>query len=510
MKKLSILAALLAVFTLNVQASVIVSYGGSSLGLFSDTGTLLTSYSTTLVNPQYVVTDNSGHVYVSEWGTGAYNGSVKMFDIASGAFIRNVITTSYNFTGLAFNPANPGEIIVMGQYSAAYSQLGRWNTSASDSNVGGNSALAPGYFGLYYNPTISGGAAEGIYIAHPGVGILQQFNSSTMDFVANLSGISNPNDITGVGTDLFIARADGKISKYSGGVFTDICDTLSNNYGISNDGTDLWVAQYGGQVAEYDTAGELLSYFPLTNPAGIAYTPIFQPIAVNNPSFEAAFTENPNTGWASSPVGGWAGAYDFTGVLSPIATDGTKAAYGNVGVAYQILTNHTVLAGTYKILIDVGHRNDGYYTDCSLGVYSVNLPGGAELLGNFTASNPSVGGWSTFETTIAITNGSPAIGGNLQLNLTSGGVQTVVDNVRVYVAPSAVLAPATLTSVKVVNGTDLQFTVSGSGTQVVQANTSLANPSGWTALYTNTAPFVFTDTNAVALHTGRLYRALAR
>ena len=140
----------------------------------------------------------------------------------------------------------------------------------------------------------------------------------------------------------------------------------------------------------------------------------------------------------------------------------------------------------------------------------MNLPGGAELLGNFTASNPSVGGWSTFETTIAITNGSPAIGGNLQLNLTSGGVQTVVDNVRVYVAPSAVLAPATLTSVKVVNGTDLQFTVSGSGTQVVQANTSLANPSGWTALYTNTAPFVFTDTNAVALHTGRLYRALAR
>ncbi len=171
MKIKSFLLTALAASALAVgsaSANVIVSYNANSLSLFSDTGTKILDYSTSLVNPQQVVTDNSGHVYVAEYGTpGSYNGNAKMYDIASGAFVRNVIAGAYGFTGLAFNPANPGEIIAMGQYSAGASQLGRWNTSATGSNVAADSALGVPYAGIYYSPTISGGAPEGIYAAAP-------------------------------------------------------------------------------------------------------------------------------------------------------------------------------------------------------------------------------------------------------------------------------------------------------------------------------------------------------
>jgi hypothetical protein len=278
----SLAAAALAVGS--AQANVIVSYAGSKLGLFSDTGTLLTTYSTTLVNPQAVVTDSTGHVYVAEYGTpGAYNGNVKMYDIATGAFIRNVVAGSYGFTGLAFNPANAGEIIVMGQYNAGNSQLGRWDTSTTGSNVAANSALGAPYAGLYYNPTISGGAPEGIYAAAP-AGVVQQYDSTSLAWGSPTIpdiGVSGPNGITGIGTDLFFASNGGLITKDSGGVLTTIVTSPGDNYyGITTDGTDLWVAQYSsGYAGRYSTSGTLTGYFALTNPAGIAYTTIPEPSA---------------------------------------------------------------------------------------------------------------------------------------------------------------------------------------------------------------------------------------
>ena len=268
------------------SAYVIVSYNANSLSLFSDTGTKILDYSTSLVNPQQVVTDNSGHVYVAEYGTpGSYNGNVKMYDIASGAFVRNVIAGSYGFTGLAFNPANPGEIIVMGQYSAGNSQLGRWNTSTTGSNVAAKSDLGVPYAGLYYNPTTTVGIQEGIYAAAP-AGAVQQYNSSTLEWgspgIPDI-GASDPRGITGIGSDLFFSSGTGGVViKYSGGIST----TLSINpggdsyNGITTDGTDFWLAQTAsGFAARYNTSGVLQSYFPANYAAGIAYTTIPEPSA---------------------------------------------------------------------------------------------------------------------------------------------------------------------------------------------------------------------------------------
>jgi hypothetical protein len=292
MKTKSILLITLAASALAIgsaRANVIVAYGvgGAYLSLFSDTGTKILDYSTTLVNAQSVVTDNSGHVYVSSYGTpGAYDGSVKMYDIASGAYIRDVITAGANFTGLAFNPAKPDEIIVVGLKSGL-SQLAHWDTGSTDTISAGteNSTLwdgggvPPGYWGLYYNPTTSGLTTEGVYAAINYDGppnLIQRYNSTTSAYETNIGiggdSLYNPRAITGIGTDLFVARP-GFVSKLdSSGLVTNIIETFDTNSGITNDGTKLWVSQYTGAVAQWGTDGTLDHYFLLTAPTGIAYT----------------------------------------------------------------------------------------------------------------------------------------------------------------------------------------------------------------------------------------------
>ncbi len=472
-------------------ANLIVSDNADSLSLFSDTGTKILDYSTSLVNPQQVVTDNSGHVYVAEYGTpGAYDGNVKMYHIASGTFIRDILPPNlYAPTGVAFNPANPDEIIVIAQYSAGASQLGRWFTSATGASAGANSNLGVPYAGIYYNPTISGGAPEGIYAAAP-AGAVQYYNSSTLNWgpyeipaIPDI-GTSAPNGIAGLGTDLFFANNNGDVIKYSGGVQTTIVDNTDGYYGITNDGTNLWVAQYvSGFAGRYDTSGNLNGFFPLTNPVGIAYTtinfnPSSYPIVVNNPSFENGFTGDPNTGWANAEGGTWGSPYIPGSELSPPA-DGLAAGFGNGGTAYQIISNHTILAGTYTILVDVGQRNDGFYTPFSMAVFSVNGPGGDQGLGGYSlATDPPVGGWSTLTATITINNGDPAIGGNLQLNLNSPGVQTVVDNVRIsYAAPSSQIPTLTIQQV---SGSQVRLAWPTSALGwMLETSTSLL-PGSWT------------------------------
>jgi len=59
-------------------------------------------------------------------------------------------------------------------------------------------------------------------------------------------------------------------------------------------------------------------------------------------------------------------------------------------------------------------------------------------------------------------------------------------------------------------GNQFQFTVTGTAgsNYVVQATTNLASPN-WIPIYTNTAPFVFTQLNAPAF-SQRFYRSFAQ
>lgn len=257
----------------SAHANLLISYNSNSFGLFSDTGSLLTSYSTALVNPQSVALDNSGNVYVAEYGTpGSFNGNVKMYNLATGAFVRNILSAGYSPTGLAFNPANAGEIIVVGQYSGANSQLGRWNTNATGSFVATNSALGAGYTGAFSDGT-------SIFLGnHAGGGIIQSFDATTTGGGGVVKNLATPNGITGFGGERYYATNNGEIWSQSSG--TPLATGLGTLFGITNDGTNLIAANYtGGTVTKYTTSGTAIagSSFNLTNPAYVAFTPVPEP-----------------------------------------------------------------------------------------------------------------------------------------------------------------------------------------------------------------------------------------
>src|SRR5688500_7207871 len=96
----------------SAQAGLLVTYnGGTSLGLFSDTGSLIRTYTTSLSGGEAVAADASGNVYVCNGGL------IEMYDIATGNFLRNIATTAYNdVRALAFDPTKQGQIVTIDNY----------------------------------------------------------------------------------------------------------------------------------------------------------------------------------------------------------------------------------------------------------------------------------------------------------------------------------------------------------------------------------------------------------
>ena len=261
------------------SANVIVSYNGNSLGLFSDSGELIRNYATDLSNPQGVTVDNSGHVYVANYGTG----QVRMYNIASGALVRDVVDkTTYRPTGLAFNPANPGEIIMMAAYDTGggnftASQLGRWDTVAANlCNVYTND-LGVGYASVYYFPCITARSwTAGIYVAAAG-SVFQKFDPNTLTAMGGDIPAPGAGAITGTAKDIYWTGTskDPNLNGYiqRGSDLGILVRGMNNPMGITNDGTNLWVAQNGNNaVGHYNVAtGELISHFKVTNPVDIVY-----------------------------------------------------------------------------------------------------------------------------------------------------------------------------------------------------------------------------------------------
>lgn len=262
-----------------VSANVIISYG-SSLGLFTDSGVKIRDYATNLSNPQGVVTDNAGNVYVADWG----NGQVKMYNIATGAFVRNVVDNAvYSPTGLAFDPANPGAIIMIASYSSTNSQLGIWATGSTNISGTVNSDLGAPYGSAYYFPGIAArGWAAGIYVASAG-SVFQKYDPTTLVAIGGDLTVGGAGAITGTAADLFLTgnatAVGGYIQRVSDSAL--IASGLTGApTGITNDGTNVWAALYGnGMVAQYNAStGAVMNYFTTTAaPVSIAYTTIPEP-----------------------------------------------------------------------------------------------------------------------------------------------------------------------------------------------------------------------------------------
>ncbi len=271
MKIKSILLTVFAASVLAVgfaPANVLVIYnGGTTLGHFTDAGTLIQNIATNLVGSSAVTTDSSGNVYV---GTG---GQVRMYNIATGNFVRDILPGGYTtVSGLTFNPANPIQLIVLASYGDN-SQLGIWSTGSTGSSVTALNGLGNGYTGLYYTDAIRDVAGQAIYAGTTAAGgLIQAFNSSTLAHIGNARDrLGTTGGVTGTASNLFyVSSSGGHVENQTLGA--NIITGLKDPRGIASDGATLWLAQTGNDaVGHYNVAGGLIGSFRLTGPTAIAY-----------------------------------------------------------------------------------------------------------------------------------------------------------------------------------------------------------------------------------------------
>lgn len=254
----------------SAQAGVLATYNnGTALGLFSDSGTKILDYSTTLTGAKAVATDNSGNVYVGD------GGSIKKYDIASGTFLRDIVAgAGYTSTeALAFNPAKPGEIISISPYNGSNGQMVRWNTSLTNIADPGYITVGVGYTGAACYPD---GA---LYATTGAAGLVEAFWSDTLVVIGVAkTGLGTAGGVASIpGTDLYyVSSSLNKVQTQITGL--DIITGLNDPRGIAGAGTNLFVANFGtDQILNYDTSGNLLGSFSITDPLALAYTSVPEP-----------------------------------------------------------------------------------------------------------------------------------------------------------------------------------------------------------------------------------------
>ena len=561
------------------KAGILATYNnGTSLGLFTDGGVKIRDYSTTLTDAKAVATDNSGNVYVGD------GGSIKMYNIATGAFVRDIVAgAGYTSTeALAFNPAKPGEIISISPYSGSNGQMVRWDTSATNVADPGYITVGVGYTGAACYPD---GA---LYATTGAAGVVEAFWSDTFGYLGVAkSGLGTAGGVASIpGTDLYyVSSSLNKVQTQITGL--DIITGLDDPRGITGIGTGIFVANFGtDQILNYDTSGNLISEFSITDPIALAYT-IFGSViiqygfdyteatvssenggVVNNDTFFADSAHNHAADGAVAAGSGNGGTYvmdippasrrQFTTGIGSLNTsfgnairssglgfvsNGEVFEAGGLTVEAWIKNDGvnvwtegmTIMSvgGVLDIKIHNGEISlqdgyDGHYIGAAIdgtswthvaGVLTANTSSGVTEMALFVNG--------VRQATSYYSQGAPFL--NRFVGIGSGQGDAPYDPYNEYsgliyeprislgaLAPAqfTVVASApvtvTLTNVVIVNSTDLQFTLSGtgSGSFVVEASQSLGEPDEWVPLQTLTGslPMTFTDSNVVGTYPKRFYR----
>jgi len=168
-----------------------------------------------------------------------------------------------------------------------------------------------------------------------------------------------------------------------------------------------------------------------------------EPVAVTNPSFEAQTPAdgtaigNNLTGWTlSGPSDGgpwnpmdasYPGATDQTPDLDSTIPDGRNVAYSNGRTLSQVLTS-TLRADTqYTLQVEVGNRLE---TAFAFPGYAVQLLANGTVVAQESALTPSKGTFATSMLQYSAPPGSALLGRQLEVRLSSNGVQTSFDDVR--------------------------------------------------------------------------------
>jgi len=258
----------------SAQAAILVS-SGSWNRLYSDTGTMLVSYTEAGANYQGNTVDLAGNVYFADFGFG-----IKKYNGTTGAFIGN--TTDNSFYGTAHPlfgiTAKTGTNLMASYNLGANAHFVGLNTSATNAQVSISPNYGPSYEGLNYSQEV------GVLYATTsnGGGLLQYFDA-TGNVIAGVAVGTAPKGV--VRDDFndmhYIADFGGSVWRWDGvnapSVFISPYNALTNPTGLTNaygvtaegDG-DIWVSDWGtGDLKRYNSSGTLQSSFNVG--AGITY-----------------------------------------------------------------------------------------------------------------------------------------------------------------------------------------------------------------------------------------------
>ena len=258
----------------SAQAAILVS-SGSWNRLYSDTGTMLKSYTEADANYQGNTVDLAGNVYFADYGFG-----IKKYNGTTGAFIGN--TTDNSFYGAAYPlfgiTAKTGTNLMASYNLGANAHFVGLNTSATNTQVSISPAYGPSYEGLNYSQEV------GVLYATTsnGGGLLQYFDA-TGNY---MNGVAVGTAPKGVVRDDFndmhyIADFGGTVWRWNGVNAPSVfISGLTNAYGVTAVGDgDIWVSDFGtGNLNRYNSSGLLQSSFNVgANATYITYTTIPEP-----------------------------------------------------------------------------------------------------------------------------------------------------------------------------------------------------------------------------------------
>ena len=178
-------------------------------------------------------------------------------------------------------------------------------------------------------------------------------------------------------------------------------------------------------------------------------------LTIVNASFETpAKADGDSSPPPTPPIVGWiVGGGTGAGVFNPItgihysgpgATDGLQVAYSNGGGSNiaQILGDTLTANTQYTLRVDIGDR-----FDTAFGGYTVDFLAGTTVLASDNNTLLPNDGFLTSTVSFFAPSGHANLGQSLQIRLTSNGVQTNFDNVRLDATPlqvSVTPEPATL------------------------------------------------------------------
>ena len=278
--KLSILSTLgvAAIAVSTAHANLLVS-SGTGARLYSDSGSVLLTYSNTAANYQGNTTDGTNAYFAD------FNFGIQKYNLATGApaVPANVTDNTFYTNGWPlYGIASKSSSDLIASYTlGANHHFVHLNPAATNTQTGISTNVGPPYEGSAYSPV-----GNLLYAVTPaGGGLIQKFDGTTGVFTGvQATGLVAPKDVAvnAAGSLIYIADNNlGQIRLWDGvSAATTLFATLSGAYGVDVDASgNVWASSSStGVLNQYNSAGSLLSTANVgAGSTYITFTPVPEP-----------------------------------------------------------------------------------------------------------------------------------------------------------------------------------------------------------------------------------------